>query len=153
MSKKEGELIKCWEHFKCKQKSCPSYKSSDLCCWIQNNTYCHNSSHNMWLDKMDICINCDVLKTNIRTEQLQDLVKLTSRQFKNYKENISKEHKQFLDAQKELQNFKISSIYLLKELNKNNININSEKNDLDRILTDKSKKLNDIDKIKKLLDE
>jgi len=107
----------------------------------------------MWLDKMDICINCDVLKTNIRTEQLQDLVKLTSRQFKNYKENISKEHKQFLDAQKELQNFKISSIYLLKELNKNNININSEKNDLDRILTDKSKKLNDIDKIKKLLDE
>ena len=146
MSKKEIKLIKCWEHFKCEHKSCPSYKSSDLCCWIQNNTFCHNSSQEMWLDKMEICVDCEVLKTNIKAEHLNELIKFTSKQFKGYKEKINKEHKELLAAQKELRDFKISSVYLLKELNEKNIKITLEKKDLSKILTDKSKKLNDIEK-------
>lgn len=115
-------------------------------CWVKNNTCCCESSREMWLEKIEICENCDALKTDIGHEDLKELIKLTAKEFRDYKKKNSKERKDFNKIKKELEEFKISSVYLIKELNKNNLKVSSEKKYLDKILKDKSEKLSKIEK-------
>ncbi|MCL4474447.1 MAG: response regulator [Actinobacteria bacterium] len=55
---------KCWQVKNCTQISCPSYESSDLRCWLQCGTFCHNEIQGTFSQKRDACERCDVFMRN-----------------------------------------------------------------------------------------
>jgi len=58
------EKVKCWEVFKCKERVCPAYKSHDLKCWLFSDTHCRNEIQGKFLEKIEMCLGCDVFKKN-----------------------------------------------------------------------------------------
>ena len=57
----------CWTVKKCpkdRKQSCPAweYRSGTLC-WLINGTICEGSVHKNWHEKMEICRECEVLKS------------------------------------------------------------------------------------------
>jgi PAS domain S-box-containing protein/putative nucleotidyltransferase with HDIG domain len=62
---KKTKKIKCWELLKCNKTECPAYESKDLRCWLFSGTYCRDEIQGKTLEKMEICLGCDVFKANI----------------------------------------------------------------------------------------
>jgi len=63
----ENKDIRCWEHYNCGTESCPAYKNPALTCWIIKDSCkrCLEDSRTL-LDKMMVCRECPVYKSNRR---------------------------------------------------------------------------------------
>ncbi len=59
-----GRMVKCWEVKACTHPECSSYGSSDLRCWLQCSTHCHNQIQGTFKQKRDACERCDVFYLN-----------------------------------------------------------------------------------------
>jgi hypothetical protein len=57
--------IKCWEFFNCDEQECPVYKSGELSCWLVSETHCRNEIQGKFIEKIEMCIRCEVFKANI----------------------------------------------------------------------------------------
>jgi hypothetical protein len=57
--------LKCWEFFTCNKQECPAFKSKDLKCWLFSGTHCRDEVQGKFLEKMEMCLDCEVFK---RTE-------------------------------------------------------------------------------------
>ena len=78
-------MVKCWEVFKCKKKECPVYKSKDLKCWLISGTHCRDEIQGKFLEKMEMCLDCEVFKANMDAAALRKTLKVTSNQFKAFR--------------------------------------------------------------------
>lgn len=56
--------MKCWEAFQCNKTECPAFKSSDLKCRLFSGTYCRDEIQGKFLDKIEMCLDCEVLNAN-----------------------------------------------------------------------------------------
>ena len=79
------KMVKCWEVFKCKKKECPVYKSKDLKCWLISGTHCRDEIQGKFLEKMEMCLDCEVFKANMDVDALRKTLKVTSNQFKEFR--------------------------------------------------------------------
>lgn len=140
MQQTEG-FLKCWEYFLCNKKECPVYDSNELRCWLQCGTYCHDGIQESWLEKMEICIRCDIFKRNFQAGDLTETFTLVSAQFEDYKKRMLENVRQLEETKRNLVNFKSTSVYLLRELDKKSKELFEAKKDLERKVEERTREL------------
>ena len=57
-----GKKLKCWEHIKCEEPSCPAYGSDETRCWLVLGTHCAGLTVASFPEKTESCKNCEVLQ-------------------------------------------------------------------------------------------
>jgi signal transduction histidine kinase len=77
--------VKCWEVLGCNDKACPVYKSKELDCWLVPGTHCHNEIQGKFLEKMEMCLQCDAFKKNIDASSLAMTLKVVNEQFQDFR--------------------------------------------------------------------
>lgn len=137
-------FLKCWEHYKCNKTECPAYRSSDLRCWLQCGTHCHNEIQGTWLEKMEACIKCEVFAKNFQKENSMETISLIKSQFEDYKLKVMEKTKQLEEANKKLIEFKLTSVYILKELNNKSAELLEARKKLDERVQERTKKLHEV---------
>ncbi len=88
------EKLKCWEVFKCEEKDCPAYKSRDLKCWLFSDTHCRNEIQGKFLEKIEMCLGCDVFKKNTDVASIKATLSVVNRQFKEFRKTIQARDKE-----------------------------------------------------------
>ncbi|MFZ3136520.1 MAG: PAS domain S-box protein [Thermodesulfovibrionales bacterium] len=88
------EKVKCWEVFKCKEKVCPAYKSHDLKCWLFSGTHCRNEIQGKFLEKIEMCLGCDVFKKNTDVASIKATLSVVNRQFREFRKIIQARDKE-----------------------------------------------------------
>jgi PAS domain S-box-containing protein/putative nucleotidyltransferase with HDIG domain len=85
-SKKNTEIskVKCWEVFRCKEKDCPAYKSKNPRCWLFTGTHCREEIQGQFIEKIEMCFDCNVFKKNIDTLGMEKTCLLVNTQFKEF---------------------------------------------------------------------
>ncbi|MEI7905288.1 MAG: ATP-binding protein [Candidatus Firestonebacteria bacterium] len=110
----------CWETKNCGKKECPAYGSTDGKCWLRSGTYCLDQISGKCVEKMEACLDCVVFKENYDPKDCLQTLELMSEQFKSVTGKLRHEQESLKTAQKKLLEFKTTSVYLLKELDKKN---------------------------------
>jgi len=77
--------VKCWEVLECNDKACPVYKSKELDCWLVPGTHCHNEIQGKFLEKMEMCLQCEAFKKNIDASSLAMTLKVVNEQFQDFR--------------------------------------------------------------------
>lgn len=88
------EKVKCWEVFKCKEKVCPAYRSHDLKCWLFSNTHCRNEIQGKFLEKIEMCLGCEVFKKNTDVASIKATLSVVNRQFREFRKIIQARDKE-----------------------------------------------------------
>jgi PAS domain-containing protein len=94
--------LKCWEVFACAEKECPAYQSKDLKCWLFSGTHCRHEIQGQFLEKMEMCLDCEVFKVNMDTSAMNGILKITDQQFKGYKKIVEERDRELEDTGLEL---------------------------------------------------
>ncbi len=82
--------IKCWQLLGCTKKECPVYKREEVKCWLTTGTYCMDGIQGNFLDKIELCLKCDVLMLNLDAFSMRETLDVIDRQFKEYREIVQK---------------------------------------------------------------
>lgn len=82
------EHMKCWEVFDCKRADCPAYKSEDLRCWLFSGTHCRNGIQGKFLEKMEICTDCEVFNSNLDVVSMRETIDLVHEQLKEFRQIV-----------------------------------------------------------------
>ena len=120
--------IKCWELLQCQEKECRVFGDRDKRCWLQEGTHCQTKIQGNWLEKMELCLDCLVFEENLGVSDIQDTLRLIAEQFKRYRSRIEEKESALIDHQYKLEEFKKTSIYLLRELDKKTGELQAERN-------------------------
>ena len=102
MEDRKTEQAKCWEVFQCHKHECPAYKSSDLKCWLFSGTQCRDEIQGKSLEKIGMCLDCDVLKANKNVSAMKATLKVVDQQFKEFSKIICERDKELEDMSMEL---------------------------------------------------
>jgi len=66
--------VKCWEVLACNKKECPVYGSGELNCWLISGTHCRNKIQGRFLEKIGMCLGCEVFKVNMDVGAMKKLL-------------------------------------------------------------------------------
>ena len=86
--------MKCWETFQCNETACPAYKSGDLKCWLFSGTHCHKNIQGKFIEKMEMCSDCDVYRANMDYNAMHQTCKIINRQFKEFAKHVKERDKE-----------------------------------------------------------
>ncbi|MCK5543688.1 MAG: PAS domain S-box protein, partial [Desulfobulbaceae bacterium] len=126
--------IKCWDFFECNEKECPVYRSKELNCWLIPGTHCRNEIQGMFLDKMEMCLECEPFKANIDVDSLETTLKLTNRQFRKFKKSVEERDRELEGIKTELTQGLSEAFEALKEISSGDPSVRiSETSDLELI--------------------
>jgi two-component system NtrC family sensor kinase len=103
------EKVKCWEVFQCNKKECPAHQSRNLNCWLFSGTHCRDEIQGKFIDKMEMCIDCEPFKMNLDTPSMRDTCAVFGAQLKEYKQIVE-------DRDRELENISIELAVSLSEV-------------------------------------
>jgi PAS domain S-box-containing protein len=101
--------VKCWEMFQCNKKECPAYRSRNLNCWLFSGTHCRDEIQDKFIDKMEMCIDCEPFKMNMDTPGMRETCAVFGTQLKEYKQIVK-------DRDRELENISIELAVGLSEV-------------------------------------
>lgn len=101
--------VKCWEIFRCKKNECPAYKSQNLKCWLFPGTHCRDEIQGEFIDKIEMCIDCEPFKINLDVPSMRDTCEVFSIQLKEYKRIVE-------DRDRELENISMELAIGLSEV-------------------------------------
>src|SRR3990170_1855638 len=101
--------VKCWEMFQCKKKGCPAYQSRTLNCWLFSGTHCRDEIQGKFIDKMEMCIDCEPFRMNLDTTSMRETCAVFGAQLKEYKQIVE-------DRDRELENISIELAVGLSEV-------------------------------------
>ncbi len=76
--------MKCWEVFQCNKQACPAYGSKDLKCWLFSGTHCREAIQGKFLEKMEMCLDCEVLNENKDFDAMKATLNAVNKQFKEF---------------------------------------------------------------------
>ncbi len=82
------EKVKCWEVFKCEEQRCSAYLSENLMCWLFSGTHCRHEIQGKFLEKMEICLGCEVFKINMDVSAMRETIAVVNKQFNEYREIV-----------------------------------------------------------------
>jgi diguanylate cyclase (GGDEF)-like protein/PAS domain S-box-containing protein len=98
----EKEKIRCWEAFHCGKTACPVYQLQELNCWLVPSTHCRDEIQGEFLEKMELCLKCEVFGSNMDISAMNSTVGAINRQFKEFKEIVEDRDKQLEDISMDL---------------------------------------------------
>ena len=101
--------IKCWELFQCNEKTCPAFKSKDIKCWLFSGTHCRDEIQGKFLEKIELCLDCEVLKANNTASAMKATLTVVNRQFKEFSKMIG-------DRDRELESMSMELALSLSEV-------------------------------------
>ncbi|MBM4137854.1 MAG: hypothetical protein FJ241_13655, partial [Nitrospira sp.] len=101
--------VRCWEILKCNKKECPAYESKDLRCWLFSGTHCRDEIQGEFLEKMEICLDCEVFQVNIDVPTMKETCVALKKQFKQYRDIVG-------DRDREMENICIDLSIGLSEV-------------------------------------
>ncbi len=84
----DSTTMKCWEAFRCSDKGCPAYRSRDLRCWLFSETHCRNEIQGKFLEKMEMCLGCKVLKTSMDPTAMEKTLSVLNTQMKAFRQMV-----------------------------------------------------------------
>ena len=93
-------MLKCWEVFKCDKKECPAYKSSNLMCWLLSGTRCQDEMKRTFLEKTEICFDCEVFKVNMDANAIIETIMVLNEQLKESRKAEKKLHEKINEYEK-----------------------------------------------------
>jgi len=134
----------CRDHFRCNIEDCPAFRARDYRCWLVSGTRCHDKIQGAWLEKMEACLACEVFAENITEADWRETLALVARQFNDYHTRIKDKQQALDETNRKLEEFKKTSIYLLKELDQQSGALEEERNSLKRRIREKADELNRI---------
>jgi PAS domain S-box-containing protein len=115
--------LKCWEVFQCKEKECPAYRARNLRCWLFSGTHCRDEIQGKFLEKIELCLDCEVFQANMDVSAMRDSLAVVNRQIKEYR-NIVEERDLELEAMSMDLAIGISEVFqALKEISSGNPDI------------------------------
>jgi PAS domain S-box-containing protein len=79
------EKIKCWEFFQCNEVECPVFKTKEVMCWLISGTHCRNEIQGKFLEKMEMCLECEPFKANMDKSSIEATLKVINRQFAEFR--------------------------------------------------------------------
>lgn len=135
------QQIACWQHFKCKNKECEAYHKEDSVCWLTDCTYCHEFDEGTWIEKIEACLKCEVFASNFSKDYCDQTFGKISEQFLKYKNEMEEKQAVLQESQKKLEEFKRTSIYLLRELDVKSQELSRQKDNLEKQFHKKSDEL------------
>jgi signal transduction histidine kinase/uncharacterized coiled-coil protein SlyX len=94
--------VTCWEFFKCDEKECPVYRSKGLRCWLVSGTLCRKAIQGKFLEKMEMCIECELFKANVDVDSIQETLKVLSEQLAQSKKTVEKRDRELENVSMEL---------------------------------------------------
>jgi len=74
------EKTTCWEILQCREKECPVYGFRKKHCWLVEGTRCYNGIQGDFLEKVDLCIECEVFLNNMDSAAMKEAFKVISTQ-------------------------------------------------------------------------
>jgi PAS domain S-box-containing protein len=95
--------------FQCKKKRCPAYQSRNLNCWLFSGTHCRDDIQGKFIDKMEMCIDCEPFRMNLDTPSMRETCAVFGAQLKEYKQIVE-------DRDRELENISIEMAVGLSEV-------------------------------------
>ncbi len=101
--------IKCWEFFHCDEKECPAFKSRNLHCWLFTGTHCRNEIQGKFIDKVEMCLDCEVFSKNMDAYSMIETCKVFKQQLKDYRAIVE-------ERDKELENMSLELALALSEV-------------------------------------
>ena len=94
--------VKCWDIFECNEKECPVYCLKELRCWLISGTHCRQEIQGKFLEKIEMCLNCEVFEANMDVMAMKDTLDLVNKQVKDFREAIDERDKELEDTSMEL---------------------------------------------------
>jgi PAS domain S-box-containing protein len=87
-AKKPMKKMKCWEVFHCNKKKCPVFSSKDLRCWLYSGTQCREEIQGKFLEKIELCLDCEIFRNNMDISSMEASLKLVNSQIKEFTKTI-----------------------------------------------------------------
>ncbi|KPK29239.1 MAG: hypothetical protein AMK69_07310 [Nitrospira bacterium SG8_3] len=94
--------VKCWEVLGCDDKACPVYRSKELNCWLVPGTHCHNEIQGKFLEKMEMCLQCEPFKKNMDASSLAMTLKVVNEQFQDFRRLVDERDRELESISLEL---------------------------------------------------
>jgi len=117
---REKRKIECWEVFECNDESCPVYQLKELKCWLISGTHCRNEIQGKFLEKMEMCLECEPFKENIDLDSLEPTLRVVNRQFTEFREMVEERDRELEGISMELA-LGLSEVFVaLKEISSGN---------------------------------
>ena len=89
-----NKKVKCWEVFECKEEGCPAYDSKELICWLIPRTRCRSEIQGQFLEKMEMCLECEPFKANIDFDSMEETLKVVNQQLKEFGRRVEEREKE-----------------------------------------------------------
>ena len=82
------DKVKCWEFFECNKTQCPAYKSEKLRCWLISGTHCQEKIQGQFLEKMEMCLECEAFRRNIHPASMDGTLQVVNQQFAEFRRMV-----------------------------------------------------------------
>lgn len=102
MNQTGTEKVKCWEVLNCGETECPAYKSKASKCWLVPGTLCRNEIQGKFLEKIELCLDCEPFKRNIDLNSMEETLKVVHKQFTAFREMVEERDRELEDLSMEL---------------------------------------------------
>lgn len=96
------EKVKCWEVLGCNDKECPVYKSKELDCWLVPGTHCHDAIQGKFLEKMEMCLQCEIFKKNVAHSSLEMTLNVVNEQLQEFRKLVDERDRELESISLEL---------------------------------------------------
>jgi signal transduction histidine kinase/CheY-like chemotaxis protein len=83
-----NKKLRCWELLECQKTECPALRSKSSDCWLVSATHCNDQVQGEFLEKIDMCLGCEVLKANMDADTIPETLRLVDRQLNQFKKAI-----------------------------------------------------------------
>jgi PAS domain S-box-containing protein len=126
--------VKCWEVFKCNKLECPAFHSKNLNCWLFTGTHCRNEIQGKFIDKVEMCINCEVFVKNMDSGAMAETCGIFNEQIKEYRRIVDERDRELENMSMELALAMSEVFEALKKISSGDPSVRiTEKSDIDLI--------------------
>jgi archaellum component FlaC len=96
------DKVKCWEVFECDETECPVYQKKELKCWLIQGTHCRNEIQGKFLEKMEMCLQCEPFRANMDVDSMEETLTLVNVQFTSFRQMVEERDRELEDVSMEL---------------------------------------------------
>jgi two-component system cell cycle sensor histidine kinase/response regulator CckA len=97
-----SKKTKCWEVFRCDKKECPVYRSKEAWCWLVSGTHCRNEIQGRFLEKIEMCLDCEPFMENVDSASLEKTLKVVHEQFTEFRRMVEERDRELEGISMEL---------------------------------------------------
>jgi len=94
--------IKCWEFFECNEEECPAYKLKEPRCWLMSGTHCRSEIQGKFLEKIELCLECEPFRRNVDVESIEETLKVVNKQFVEFRKMVQERDAELEDTSMEM---------------------------------------------------